>query len=277
MKILRIFNNNACLVENDCDEEEILLGRGIAFQKKNGESVDDSKIEKKFVFDSSKVDTKFNELFQEIPVKILSLSISIVKMAEELLAVELDQNIYISIADHISFAINRYHKGENIKNILLWDIKKFYPKEFAAALNAVDYINYELSVDLPEDEAGYLAMHIVNAQHTGSQISETVQITNIVNDLLQIVELHFKIKIDEESLNYMRFITHIRYFSRRVFTKSQIESEEKSLVKQVTENYPEAYLCTLKIRKYFAENFEVILNDSEIMYFTLHINRIYSR
>lgn len=230
MKILRIFNNNACLVENHSGEEEILLGRGLAFQKKNGDTIDESKIEKKFIFDASNVDEKFNELFQEIPVKILSLSISIIKKAEEVLGTTLDQNIYISIADHISFAVNRYHKGESFNNILLWDIKKFYPNEFAAALNGLDLINYELSVELPEDEAGYLAMHLVNAQHSGSQISETVQITNIVNDLLKIVELHFKKQLDESSLNYMRFVTHIRYFSRRIFSKSQILDDKNSLI-----------------------------------------------
>lgn len=45
MKIKRILNHNAIVVK-DQNEEKILLGAGIAFNKKKNDIVDPSKIEK---------------------------------------------------------------------------------------------------------------------------------------------------------------------------------------------------------------------------------------
>ena len=110
MKISKIFNNNACLVEENF-YEEILLGRGIAFGKNIGDSVDESKIEKRFVFNSKDIDHRFDELMDEIPVKILSIAISIVNLAEQQLKVKLNSSVYIALADHISFAIESIFTG----------------------------------------------------------------------------------------------------------------------------------------------------------------------
>lgn len=58
---------------------------------------------------------------------------------------------------------------------------------------------------MTEDEAGYIAMHFVNAQQNGEEMSQTVKVTKMVEDILHIVEYHYQIKLDENSLNYTRF------------------------------------------------------------------------
>ncbi len=52
MKINKIINNNAVVVK-DRNEEKIVLGEGIGFQKKKNDPVDQSKIEKVFVREKS--------------------------------------------------------------------------------------------------------------------------------------------------------------------------------------------------------------------------------
>ena len=47
MKVLKTFNNNIALVEDSFRQEMILMGKGIAFGLKKGDSIDNSKIEKK--------------------------------------------------------------------------------------------------------------------------------------------------------------------------------------------------------------------------------------
>lgn len=277
MKIKRIFNNNVCLVEDDSENEIILMGKGIAFQKKSGDVVDEDKIQKRFVFDTGELNERFAQLFDEIPIKYLELTTNIIDMAQIEMNEVLDSNIYLALSDHISYAIHRYKNAERMKNVLLWEIKKFYPKEFQLGLKALDMIEYETGIKMDEDEAGYIAMHFVNAQHEGEQMTQTVAVTKMTEDILHIVEYHYQLKLDESSLNYMRFVTHIRYFARRLFSNEIAAEQDEALFEQIKMRYPDSYKCSCKVKHYVEELYHITMSKEEMVYFMLHINRVCSR
>ncbi len=277
MIIKKIFNNNALLAEDNQLNEIILMGKGIAFQKKNGDIVDENLIQKRFVFDTSELKHKFKQLFNEIPVQYLELSSSIIDLAQKELNTEFDSNIYIALSDHIMYAIHRYKEKQRLKNVLLWEIKKFYPKEFKIACKALNLILYETQIKMDEDEAGYIAMHFVNAQQKGENIEQTIRITKMAEDILHIVEYHYQIKLDENSLNYTRFVTHIHYFARRLFSNEISPEGEDSLFEQIKIRYPDAYQCTLKVRNYIDQCYHIWITKEEMVYFMLHINRVCNR
>lgn len=87
------------------------MGRGIAFQKWRGDEVDESQIEKIFVTENKSVNEKLLALVNDIPVKYLEISEEIIKYAEDRLDTKLNENIYLTLTDHISFAINRYENN----------------------------------------------------------------------------------------------------------------------------------------------------------------------
>lgn len=277
MLIKKMFNNNALLAEDSNRNELILMGKGIAFKKKIGEMVDVNLVEKKFVFDASKLNKKFEQLFDEIPIQYVELSASIIEMAQVEFTSEFDPNIFIAMTDHIAYAIRRYENNQKLKNILLWEIKKFYPKEFELGLRALEIIYHETKLSMDEDEAGYIAMHIVNAQQEGEEIEQTIKVTKMVDNILHIVEYHFQISLDEKSLNYTRFVTHIRFFARRLFSNEISSYADSILYEQVSTRYPEAYQCALKIKKYIEEYCQIKLTMDEMVYFILHINRVCNR
>ncbi len=277
MKIVKVFNNNITLVEDDKHKEMILMGKGIAFGLKKGDEVDENKIEKKFVFDTRELNDKFTALFNQVPVKYIELSSSIIDYASKQLNVSFDNNIYIALSDHISYAIERYQNSEPLKNALLFDIKKFYPNEFNVSLVSLKMIYHETGIMMSEDEAGYIAMHFVNASQSGEAMSQTIAITKMVDDILQIVEYHYHLKLDEDSLNYIRFVTHIRYFARRLFANEINSQDDDDLFEQIRRKYPDAYDCTLKVKKYILLNYGIDLGNDELVYFMLHINRVTSR
>lgn len=277
MKIVKVFNNNITLVEDDKHKEMILMGKGISFGLKKGDSVDENKIEKKFVFDTRELNDKFTALFNQVPVKYIELSSSIIDYACKQLNVSFDNNIYIALSDHISYAIERYQNSEPLKNALLFDIKKFYPNEFNVSLVSLKMIYHETGIMMSEDEAGYIAMHFVNASQSGEAMSQTIAITKMVDDILQIVEYHYHLKLDEDSLNYIRFVTHIRYFARRLFANEINSQDDDDLFEQIRRKYPDAYDCTLKVKKYILLNYGIDLGNDELVYFMLHINRVTSR
>lgn len=277
MIIKRIFNNNILLAEDEYMHEVVLLGKGIAFQKKMGDEVEEDKIQKRFIFDSTHLHDKFNEMLNETPIQFLDLTNQIVELAQQKLQVAFNENVYITLTDHIAYAISRYKEGQLMKNALLWDIKKFYKREFQVALLALDLIAHEELVELSEDEAGFIAMHFVNAQQSNEEMEQTVITTKIIEDILRIVESHYHIKIDEDSLNYTRFVSHIRYFIRRVQMNDILEDGDTFLFEQIKRKYPQSYACACKVEHYLADVYQMHMNKEEISYFMLHIHRVTQR
>ena len=277
MRIIKTFNNNICLVEDAKHQEMILMGKGIAFGLKKDDEVDPNKIDKKFVFDTKELNDKFNALFDQVPVKYIELSSNIIDYATKALNIIFDNSIYLALSDHISYAIERYQNGEVLKNALLFDIKKFYPNEFKVALKALDMIAYETDIKMSEDEAGFIAMHFVNASQSGEAMSQTIAVTKMVEDILQIVEYHYHLALDVNSINYIRFVSHIRFFARRLFSNEIYNDDQDDLFEQIRNKYPTSYQCSLKVKKYILLNYNIDLGNDEMVYFMLHINRVCTR
>ena len=112
-------------------------------------------------------------------------------------------------------------------NALLWEIKRFYPKEFSIGLKAIELLNEEFNITLPEDEAASIAMHIVNAELGGEAIRDTIQVTEFIQNVLNVIRYHFKIDIDEDSLYYSRFLTHLKFFAYRILNSTLSEEGDE--------------------------------------------------
>lgn len=160
----------------------------------------------------------------------------IVTLAEQQLQHKLSNNIYLTLTDHISYSITRIGEGMQIKNALLWEIQRFYKKEFAVGLKALHIIESVTGVTLPEDEAGFIALHFVNAAQGGHEMQETIAVTKIVKDVLNIVKYDYGIEFNEDSLSYTRFVTHLKYFVYRSLRNELLHEEEDFLFEQLKGN-----------------------------------------
>ncbi|MBT2733906.1 BglG family transcription antiterminator LicT [Bacillus sp. ISL-7] len=276
MKIAKVINNNVISVLNEQKKELVIMGRGIAFQKRPGDVVDESKIEKIFKLDNKDVSEKFKTLLYDIPLEYMDVSERIISYAKEKLGKKLNDSIYVSLTDHITFAIERNKKGLLISNALLWEIKRIYSDEFAIGLKAIQKIEEMLGISLPEDEAGFIAMHIVNAE-LNEEMPNVVSITKLIQDILNIVKYYFKIEIDEESLNYFRFLTHLKFFAQRLFSEKNLESPDDYLYDMVKIKYPDAFACTGKIKEFIEKAHNKKITKEEIAYLTIHIERVVNR
>ena len=175
MEISKVLNNNvAVVIENN--EEKIVMGRGICFKKKTGDTIEPEIIDKVFYLQNQEVLSRFKELVVGIPLEYLEIGEEIMDEARLSLGKALNDNIYISLTDHISFAIERYKQGLNFKNALLWEIKRFYNHEFLIGKEALTIIKKRLDIMLSEDEAASIALHIVNAQRRIVKLSATLSL-----------------------------------------------------------------------------------------------------
>lgn len=217
MKIAKVINNNVISVVNEQGKELVVMGRGLAFQKKSGDDVDEARIEKVFTLDNKDVSEKFKTLLYDIPIECMEVSEEIISYAKLQLGKKLNDSIYVSLTDHINFAIQRNQKGLDIKNALLWETKRLYKDEFAIGKEALVMVKNKTGVSLPEDEAGFIALHIVNAE-LNEEMPNIINITKVMQEILSIVKYHFKIEFSEESLHYYRFVTHLKFFAQRFLT-----------------------------------------------------------
>lgn len=167
MKIAKVLNNNVVTVLDASGKERVVMGRGIAFKKQPGDDVEDAQVEKVFALENKEGSQKLMSLLSEIPLEYVECTDEVIRYAETVLGEKLHDSIYISLTDHIHFAIDRHRQGLQIKNALLWEIKRMYRKEFSIGLKALQIIEERLGVLLPEDECAFIAMHLVNAQMNG--------------------------------------------------------------------------------------------------------------
>ena len=275
--IKKVYNNNVILAfENSSKKEVILTGCGIGFGKKPNDTVDDSKIEKKFVIQDNNFESKVNKLASEIPEEVFAVSSAIIEYAEKNLNTTLDEYIYISLTDHIYFALKRYKENLPIKNELLYELRRIHKKEYEIGKWAIEYINKTFNVNFLIDEAGFIAMHIINANYREST-NKSCLIMNIINQILDIIKNYYSIEFIEDEINFDRLLTHLKFFAKRLIDKTEsIDTNNNGLLEIVKVQYKESYDCVKQIKSFIEENYTYKVNDDEVLYLILHINRVIS-
>ncbi|WP_314060982.1 BglG family transcription antiterminator LicT [uncultured Vagococcus sp.] len=274
MKIERIWNNNACVVLDEQGKEKILTGRGLVFGKKVGDQVDASQVDKEFLMATPELTSQLKELIQDIPIEYFELGNEIILYTKTHLGKKLNESIYLSLVDHIYTAIIRFKEGIVVKNALLWDIGRFYPDEFVVGQKALDIIEKRCGVRLPKDEAGFIALHVVNAQ-MDNKVSEVYEITDIMQEITTIVKYTFNVEFDEKSVYFYRFITHLKFFAQRLITRATYDdSHEDDLLDLIKVKYRNAYQCVEKIGEFIFEKYHYVISNEERLYLTIHIERV---
>lgn len=276
MIISKVINNNVVSAYDGEQHELVIMGRGIAFQKKSGDQIDEERIEKVFSIQNKDISEKFKTLLYDIPIEYMQVCEAIIDHARTTLNKNLNDSIYVTLTDHITFAIERHQKEMDIKNALLWEIKRLYKNEFMCGVEAINIIQDKLNIHLPEDEAGFIAMHFVNAE-LNEEMPNVIQITKLIQDILNIVKYHFQIDLDEESLNFFRFVTHLKFFGQRLFNETQMENQNEFLYEVVKEKNTVAFQCAEKINDYVQREYNRSLIEDEMLYLTLHIDRVIKR
>lgn len=271
--IEKVINNNIISAYEKSGAEVIVMGRGIGFKKKQGEVVPADQISKIFRIKSRTLTEQFKELLVNMPLERVRISDEIISHAKDHLKLKLNQSIYVTLTDHINFAIERVSQGIEPQNALLWEIKRFYPQEFQLGIYALELIQDRLGILLPEDEAGFIALHFVNAEY-GTDIRDAVKFPDQMQAIVDIVERDLGILLDESSLHYERFMTHIKFLIQRIYRKELLSSEDRELSLLMQRKYPREYQCSVKVAEYIMQATGSRLSEEEIMYLSVHIRRV---
>lgn len=274
MKIDKIINNNVVSAMEDNGNEIVVMGRGIGFHVKRGMDIAGEQIEKVFRLDNPGTLDQFKQLLENLPLEHLQVSTEIINYAKSVLNRKINQNIYITLTDHINFSIDRYHQKMMFTNPLLREVKTFYKEEYLVGEYAIALIERRIGIKLPVDEAASIALHIVNAEYN-TRMRDTIDITNLIQAVLGIVKKEFGMELDETSLNYERFITHLRFLAHRIYSRELLGNDDnQEFYEMVSKMYPEESTCSLKVRDYISETYGHKVSDEEVSYLAVHIKRV---
>lgn len=279
LKIAKVLNNNIVIAVNEGGKDVIAMGCGVGFQKRRGDAVDEAKIERLFSQNVPTLSRRLGELVAEIPEEYFEAAQSVVANAKMVLGRDFEDNIYLALTDHIFFTVERSRKGIAIHNRLLLETKMIYREEFDVASEAVRYLNERFSVDLPEDEAAFIALHLVNAD-TGASMSQTFEITRMVQEVNALIRNHFKTEISSDSLAYYRLMVHLKFFATRVVTSGSAKRddfEDRQLFDLIKTQYAESFRCAERIRSFIEKTYDTSVGENEEMYLTIHIERVFGK
>ncbi|MEW9052227.1 MAG: PRD domain-containing protein [Neobacillus sp.] len=273
--ISKILNNNVLIADHPSFEEVVLIGKGIGFNRKQGDSIDTDSVDKLFVLKNEKEQENYIKLLPFIDNETQEVIILAIDLIKQRMHVPLNEHIHVALTDHLMFAISRTTKGLEITNPFLVETKTLYRHEYEVAADVVRLINEKAGVLLPQGEVGFIALHIHSAI-TNKNISDINQYSQLVGRLVGMVEEQFQIEIDKESVDYMRLVRHLRFTIERVIKGERVEEPEKiaTLLKQ---EYPLCYNLSWKLIKVMQQTLKLKVFDAEAVYLTLHLQRIQTK
>ncbi|KOF56470.1 MULTISPECIES: glucose PTS transporter transcription antiterminator GlcT [Clostridium] len=269
-RIIKTLNNNVLFVTQN-NKEKILFERGIGFGKKAGDIVPfDTPVDKIFSIENERNLSNFKKIVSNVDSNIVGMCEEIISMISEELSEDLNEKIHISLTDHISYTIKRLMANDIIQNPFLIETETLYKREFEIARKAVKMLEKKINIKIPEGEIGFITLHIHSSRNEG-KLSNTMKYAFLSNAIVNLVEKELNIKICKHSLDYARFITHIRFAIERIINDAPIKNE---LLDAIKNKYPASYEISNKACKLIETELHKKVAEDETAYLTIHIERI---
>ena len=273
MIIEKIINNNIVLTHDHKNREIIAMGKGIGFGRKKGDVISEKEIEKIFKIKENELLLKFQDMIADIPLEIVRLTDDIISYAIDVEKLKLSQSIYITLVDHINFSIERFKEDMTPENALMWEIKRFYPQEYAIGLHTLRLIQDRMELSLPDSEAGFIALHFVNAQ-SSTHMKETLSLPHIMRDIMDIVKSELNVELNENSIHYERFLTHVKFLIQRLYKHEMLHDDDTVFEDMMKEKYPKEFACGKKVARYIENETHSKITRMEMTYLAIHIKRV---
>ncbi len=270
MKIVKVFNNNIVAAISNEYGEIIVTGSGIGFQRKIGEELDESKIEKTYLF-HDKYQDRYEQTKKEVSAEFFEIANAIIDYAKETLQTEFCDELFIAIVDHISFAIRRLKENIPLPNLLMNETKTLYRDEYMVGLWAIDYVEKQTGYRLSEDEAGYIASHLVNFSLSRDS-SNSIKILMLAKEIFEIIEKTMQVKLEKKSNKYARLSIHLKFLAERVF-RNEEESpiDTTNVIRSTFEANKTLKHCIQCIDEHLIKNYHYQLSPDEKTYLCIHI------
>ncbi|PYZ92966.1 PtsGHI operon antiterminator [Salipaludibacillus keqinensis] len=272
LSVTKILNNNVIIAAHPDYGEVVLIGKGLGFGKQPGQEVAGERAEKFFVLKDSQEQAQYMSLLEYVDEEFIGVMNEFIEKLETRFGTKLNEHIHVGLTDHLYFAVKRIRQGHGIVNPFLQETELAYPQEYAAATELSEWLNEKLSIRIPEGEIGFITLHIHSAI-TNRNLAEINRHTQLVSELVGIIENYLKTKINRQDMNYLRLVRHLHHAIERIQTESYTENQD-SLKKVLQAEYPLCYTLSWKLMKIMQQRLKKTVPDAEAVYLTLHLQRL---
>ena len=280
--VIKALNNNMVLIKEQ-GVEKILLAKGIGFNKKFGDILEDNlEVDKVFSIEDKKNQENLKEVYNRVDGEFVAIcEEALAEISEELgeelneticivlLGEELNETIHIGLIDHLAIAMKRLKNKEQINNPFIVEIETLYSVEFEMAKKIVNKLQDKYEIDFPEGEIGFITLHIHSARN-GKMLSNSIKYSYLSNKIIIYIEEKFNSKIDKRSLDYARFLSHVRFTIERVLTDTVLKND---LIEIIKKSYPVSYEIAEGASKIIEETLDKKIYDDEVAYIAMHVER----
>ncbi len=229
-----------------------------------------------YIITDSVLRKKLIECMAEIPYEYIKVTDDLVNYISERVNVPLNSSLIVTLSDHIAFAIERKKQGMEFTNPLIDSIHDYFPDELALGRYCLGEIKEKLGVELNGDEAGFIAMHIINAR-MGTNMGQVPNITKMINDCMEIADTFYSGKIDKSSIAYDRFLVHMKFLAKRLFNSQELPnvlSRDEDILTLVKLKFKKHYKCAKCIQDYVMKNSAKMLTEDELLTLAIHLRKI---
>lgn len=270
MQVIKKINNNAAICLDSADNEIVAIGTGIGFPQVPYDLEDLSIIQSTYYG----IDPMYLDLLNQAPTEVFDVSDKIVEIFRNRIDATVSSNLVFTLADHINFAIERLKKNLHFENALQYEIQHLYEAEYEIGLLALGLIKKELGIRFPKIEASNISLHLINAEAVTQKTMKGNQFDDVLSDIVEIIGEHFQIYIDKSTINYSRFVSHFQYLMKRQQKEKLIGTDNSKIFDSIIEEYPDTFKCVKRIRDYLKTEFDFRLDEEELLYLILHVNRL---
>ncbi|QVK18338.1 PRD domain-containing protein [Mycoplasmatota bacterium] len=269
-EIKKILSNNVVLVKEG-KHNYILVGKGIGFGKKKGQTLEDNDIiEQSFISLDNLNQHEQKTFINEVDSVVFEISKDIVEFANKKLGETLNPKIHLGLIDHINYAMKRINEGIEIVNPFLNETKVLYPEEYKIAEKAIEMLSKHYKIEIPEAEIGFITLHIYGGRDNRSK-TEALKHTKLIKDITKYVERRLGIDFSKSPFNYSRFIIHLKALINRI---EMGETVDTNITDSLKNEFTLEFSLAKSIVKMIEHSLKKEVSANEIGYITLHLGRL---
>lgn len=268
--VKKTFNSNAVLVTSE-QIEYILIGRGIGFDKKKGQKIEESTlIEHVYIQVNETNKVQYEHLLNGVDEAVFIVVEDIIAMAEKELGEKLHDDIHFGLIDHINFSLSRIREGIEIVNPFLLETKMLYRTEYSIALKAVEMLKERMNIDIPESEVGFITFHI-HGGRVGIHNGPSLKYVKAISKIIPYIEDKIGFTIEENSFDSVRLVSHLRGLIERC---ARNETIENLLLDRMKKDFLFEYKISENIALILNKSIGIVVPENEIGYMALHLYKL---
>ena len=226
-----------------------------------------------------------DELFKIFNRSDVRNIVRIIKGIEIDLGYLFSDSAFIALVIHIVIAIKRIRNGNKIEADLMKIEKLKSYVEYDLAIKIIKQIEQSFELKMPEEEVGYIAMHILGSKISKIEfknLEKDIIIDSIENKILKDeillminkAEEVLQVKLSNDNVLYEGLIVHVRPAINRLVNKMTIKNP---YLEDIKKKYPIAFEAGINAFEVLKERYNVKSDEDEIAYIALHFEAALER